>query len=119
VARRTVPHQNRPRNRERLNSGGCVYKIPRYHALVFRADSHRGLTRKHSRARPELRQPHLDSQLAHALDQLQGGPHGAFGVVLLGRRRSPYGHHRVADELLDHPSVEGDEVARRFKIAAE
>ena len=37
----------------------------------------------------------------HGLDQLEAGPDGALGVVLVGGGRAPHRHHGVADELLD------------------
>ena len=48
-------------------------------------------------------------------DELEGGPHRALGVVLVGRRGTPDGHHRVTDELLDRPAVAADDLRRRSK----
>ena len=47
--------------------------------------------------------PGLDGrpQPANAVHQLQGGPNGPLGVVLVARRGAPHGHDGVADELLD------------------
>ena len=49
----------------------------------------------------------------HRVDELEGRPDGALGVVLARGRRAPDGHHRVADELLDGPAVAGDDLAWR------
>ena len=48
---------------------------------------------------------------ATAVDQLEPGADRALGVVLVGRRHAPDGHHRVADELLDGAAVAGDDAA--------
>jgi hypothetical protein len=39
------------------------------------------------------------------LQDAQTGPDRAFGVVLVGHGRSEYGHHRIADELVDRAPV--------------
>ena len=41
----------------------------------------------------------------HGVDQLEGRPDRALRVVLVGDRRAPDGHDRVADELLDRAAV--------------
>ena len=71
------------------------------------ADRDRRLAGEHAGAR-------LDPwpQLADRVDQLQGRPHGAFGVVLVGGRCAPHGHHGVADELLDGAAVAPDDLGR-------
>ena len=46
------------------------------------------------------------------VDELERRPDGPLGVVLVGGRRAPDGHHRVADELLDRAAVAADDVAR-------
>ena len=51
--------------------------------------------------------------VADGVDELEGGADGALGVVLVGDRRAPDGHDRVADELLDGAAVAVDDVARR------
>ena len=47
------------------------------------------------------------------------GPDGALGVVLVGDRGAPHGHHGVADELLDGPAVPLDRGARRVEVAGQ
>ena len=53
------------------------------------------------------------------VDELERGPDRALGVVLVGDRRAPQGHHRVADELLDDPTVALDHLAREIEIAGQ
>ena len=51
-------------------------------------------------------------QGADRVDQLERGADGALGVVLVGDRGAPHGHDRVADELLDGPAVQLDDLGR-------
>ena len=39
------------------------------------------------------------------------GAHGTLRVVAVGERRAEHTHHRVADELLDHPAERLDLVS--------
>jgi hypothetical protein len=60
---------------------------------------------------------HLDR-----VDEVERGPDRPLGVVLLGDRRPPHRHHRVADELLGHAAVAVDDGAglvevRRLQLA--
>ena len=54
---------------------------------------------------------------ADSVDQVEGGPDGPLSVVLLGDRRAPQRHDRVADELLDDPAVAGDDLADGREVA--
>ena len=56
---------------------------------------------------------------AHRLDQVEGGPHGALGVVLPRDRRPPDRHDRIADELLDGAAVALDDLARPIEVARQ
>ena len=56
-------------------------------------------------------------RLRDRVDELERGAHGALGVVLVGDRRAPDGHHRVADELLDRAAVALDDVAGEVEVA--
>ena len=102
------------RRRDRLEPGGGVDEVARDHALVGGPDGHRGLT-------GEDAGPRLDPgpRRGHGLDELEGRPDGALGVVLEGDRRAPDRHHRVADELLDRAAVAADHLAREVEVAAE
>ena len=48
----------------------------------------------------------------HCVDQVERGAHRPLGVVLVGGRRAPNGHDRIADELLDCAAVALDHLAR-------
>ena len=63
----------------------------------------------------------LDSraEARDGIDQFERGANRPFGVVLLRDRRSPDGHHRVADELLDRAAVALDHVARQVEVAGQ
>ncbi len=56
---------------------------------------------------------------ADGVDELERGPDGPLGVVLVGDRRTPDGHHRVADELLDEPAVPADHLPRELEVAGQ
>ena len=58
-------------------------------------------------------------QGADRVDQLEGGADGPLGVVLVGGRRAPHRHDRVADELLDRPAVELDDLGGGLEVAAQ
>ena len=93
---------------------GGVDEVARDHALVRGADRDRGLAGQD--AGPGLdRRP----ERADRVDELERGPDGALGVVLVGGRRAPHGHDRVADELLDRAAVAADDVARQVEVAGQ
>ena len=56
---------------------------------------------------------------ADRVDELEAGPDGPLGVVLVGDRRAPDRHDRVADELLDRPAVAADDVAGEVEVAGQ
>ena len=84
----------------RLDARGGVDEVAGDHALPLGADGDGGLAGEHAGARPQAR-----VELGHGGDEVERGAHGALGVVLVGDRRAPDGHHRVADELLDRAAV--------------
>ena len=59
------------------------------------------------------------AERTHAIDQVQRGAHGSFGVVVVGDRRAPDGHDRVPDELLDGAAVAADDLLALFEIARQ
>ena len=65
--------------------------------------------------------PRLDPgpERAHDVDQVQAGPDGTLGVVLVGDRGAPDGHDGVADELLDGPAVAADDVGGQLEVAGQ
>ena len=52
-------------------------------------------------------------------DELEAGPHGPLGVVLLRDRGAPDRHDGVADELLDDAAVAGDDGPGELEVAGE
>src|SRR2546422_6957852 len=62
--------------------------------------------RRHTRCSRDWSSDVCSSDLVQALEGgelVEGGLHGAVGVVLVGDRRAPQGHDRVADELESVP----------------
>ena len=52
-------------------------------------------------------------------EELEGGTHGALGVVLVGDGRTPDGHDGVADKLLDDTAVAPHDGAGEIEVARE
>ena len=103
-----------PGARRGLEPRGGVDEVAGHHPLVARADRHRGLAGQHAGAGLDAR-----PEVTDGLDQLEGGANGPLGVVLVGDRRAPDGHHRVADELLDGAAVAIDDLARHVEVAGQ
>ena len=109
-----LAHEDRPGRRDRLEAGRRVDEVARHHALVRRTEGDRGLAGQDADARLDRR-----PQRAHRVDQVQARPDRALGVILAGGRRTPHGHHRVADELLDGAPVQGDDAAGQVEVAGQ
>jgi hypothetical protein len=54
-------------------------------------------------------------QLLEPVQELERGPQGAFGVVLVRRRDAEDGDDRIADVLLDRPTPRGDDLGERLE----
>ena len=63
--------------------------------------------------------PDLPPEVADGVDEVEGRPHRPLGVVLVGDRRAPDGHHGVADELLDRAAVALDDLAAQVEVARQ
>ena len=65
--------------------------------------------------------PDLQSDLVRAdpLDDVQGRPDRAFGIVLVREWKAEQRRHGVADELLDGPAVTLDRLARQPVVTAQ
>ena len=109
-----LPDKHRARGGCRLEPGRGVHEIAGHHPLADRAEGDRGLTGQDRAARLQARTQRVDG-----VDELERRPDRALGVVLVGDRRAPQGHHRVADELLDDPTVALDDLAREIEIAGQ
>jgi hypothetical protein len=83
------------------------------------ADRHRRLAGEHARPGAEFRNSHLVPEGGHGCDEVESGADRALGVVLCRRRRTPDGHHRVADEFLDRAAVQLDQATARVEIPRE
>jgi hypothetical protein len=59
----------------------------------------------------------LAVERGHLPAQLEGGPHRAQRVVLVGAGDAVHGHDGVADELLDHPAVALVHAPGRLEVA--
>ena len=98
----------------RLERDGGVDEVAGDHALVRRADRDRGLAGQDAGPGLDRRAQALDR-----VDELERGPDGPLGVVLVGGRRAPDRHHGIADELLDGAAVAADHVADELEVAAQ
>ena len=103
-----------PGRRDRLQPARRVDEIAGDHALVRGAERHGGLAGQDAGPRRDPRPEGADR-----VDELEPGPDGSLGVVLVGGRRAPDGHDGVADELLDRPAVPADDVPRQVEVPAQ
>ena len=59
------------------------------------------------------------SSVRTASTSSSAGPDASLGIVLVGDRCAPDGHHRVADELLDRAAVPLDDIAGDVEVLAQ
>ena len=103
----------------RLEARGGVDEVAGDHPLAHGADRHGGLAGQDPGPQLERLVARLPPEVADGVDELEGGPHGPLGVVLLGDRRAPDGHDGVADELLDRAAVALDDLAAQVEVAGQ
>ena len=98
--------EDRPGLGNRLQPAGGVHEVAGDHALVRRPD-------RDGRFAGQDAGPCLDprAERTDRVDELERGSDAAFGIVLVGGRRAPDRHDRVANELLDGAAVAGDDLA--------
>ena len=106
--------QHRPWLRRRLEPRGGVDEVARHHALVRGADGDGRLAGEDAGARLDA-----GAQRPDRVDQVEARPDGPLGVILVGERSAPHGHHGVADELLDAAAVLADDVAGEVEVASQ
>ena len=100
---RRLPDEDGPWLRRRLQAAGAVHEVAGHHPLVRRPERDRGLAGQD--AGPGLdRRP----ERADGVHEFETGPDRPLRVVLVGDRRAPDRHHRVADELLERAPVTAD-----------
>ena len=108
---RRLADQHRALRSHRLQAAGGVDHVAGDHPLADGADRDRRLSGQHAGS-----SLHRRPQPADAADELERRPHGPLGIVLMAGRRSPDGHHGVADELLDDAAVALDDPAREVEV---
>ena len=102
-----------------LDARRGVHRIAGDHPLVRRPDRHGDLAGHHAGPRPEIVGAAFGTELADGVDEVQAGAHGTLGVLLGRHRSAPHGHHRIADELLDHSPVAPDDGSRRLEVPGQ
>ena len=61
----------------------------------------------------------LHAELREGVSHLHGCSTGPERVVLVYLRNAEHSHHRIADELLDHPTVRLDDALHALEVAGE
>ena len=102
-----------------LDAGGGVDRIAGDHAFVCGADRDRYVARDHPGSRPEAVGSDLEPQLVNRLDQVECSANAPLGVLLGRHRSAPHCHHGIADELLDHAAVAGDDGLGDVEVAGQ
>ncbi len=90
-----------------LDPRGGVHDVARDHAFALfrpRIQRHERLPRGDPDPDLEPEPRVLRVQLLDRLEDAEGGPHRALGIVLVDGRRAEDRHHGVSDELLDGPA---------------
>ena len=116
---RRVVGQHLARLRCRLHPRRGVDRVAGDHALADGVEVHRDLSRHDAGSRRQPGRADLGAQLRNGGYDVEGGAHRSLGVALGGEGRAPHRHHSVADELLDHAAVAGDDRAGRLEVARQ
>ena len=116
---RRLAHEDGAGVRDRLDAGGGIDQVPGDHPLTLGVERDRRLAGQDAGAGAEVRRADLLSERSHDGRELEGSPHGTFGIVLVRDRRPPDGHDRIADELLHDAAVAADDLATRVEIARQ
>ena len=111
---RRLADQDRARGGGRLEPGGRVDEVAGDHPLVRGTDRDGGLAGEDAGPGGDRRPERPDR-----IDELEAGADSPLGVVLVGDRRAPDRHDRVADELLDRSPVAADHVAGEVEVTGQ
>ena len=103
----------------RLDPGCGVDEVAGDHALALGAERDRRFAREHTGTRAKLGRTDLRSERRDGCEQVERRANRSLGVVFLCDRRSPHGHDRVTDELLDRAAVALDHRARGLEVPRE
>ena len=116
---RGVADEHRAWIGDRLDPRRRVHHVSGDHPLVGRADGDGGLAGQHAGSGTKVGRSDLRPERLDRRDQVEPCPHGALGIILGRDRRAPDGHHRVADELLDHAPVPLDQLCAGLEVAGQ
>ena len=116
---RVVADEHVARLSRRLDPRCRVDDVAGNHPLVRRIQRDGRFAGEDAGAGSERRDADLFSQGLDRLGQLERGPHGPLGVVLVRHRRAPHRHDRIADELLDHAAVAPDQAATGLEVPGQ
>ena len=117
AARVASPDEHRPGRRHRLQPRAVFTRSPATMPLVRRRRASRP-PRRSARRRGRRLEARPPERRRDRVDEVEGGPDGPLGIVLVRDRRAPHRHDRVADELLDRAAVATDDLARRARSSA-
>jgi hypothetical protein len=103
---------------DRLHARGGVHRIAG-HAFASRSACHRDFTCHDPCPCGQSGGTHLVTELCHHRQDFERRADSTLCVAFCRDRRSPYRHHRVADELLDDTAVAEDDRPRPLEIFRE
>ncbi len=107
----SVVDEHRARRSCALQTGRGVDEVTG-HALTGRGiQEDRGFARGHSDPNCDVGDPCTPPEHPHLVGEIERGAHRPLCVVLVGDRRSPHAHDRVADELVDRSAVPADHIS--------
>ncbi len=86
--------------------------------LTHGADGYRRVSGQDAGPCAQVRGTYLVAQRRDCGHQIERCASGLLSVVLGRRQRSPNGHNRIANELLDSPAVQLDQPMGRRRISA-
>src|SRR5207247_62079 len=119
---RRLAEQELACRRALLEAGGDVNRVAGHEGLTARARPDKGFTgvdAELDREASSVIALQLGAQLADGLAQLDRGPKGPQGVVLVELDRSEDGDNRVAGELLDDAPVPLEDGGAELRVAVE